>query len=189
MDNKFKIIIAVVVVILLAVIGGIFVLGSAEQTLETPTSSITIPNDYTIDYERGTATKDDITITFISILGDPKDATELYKALSANGKGSGYENITNDTINGYKAYEYAAKTDNRTVVKYGSSTEWVEYSPLNLTDYTGQKIPSDHYRLIDYVSPNNSATEELVIFAKNPDTDLYTDEINEIINSITLLEK
>lgn len=189
MDKKFKIIIAVIAVIIIAIIGAIFILGNSAQTLEGSGATLTIPKDYEINFEKGYATKDDVTIMFSGIMSDPKFTTDLYKALEANGKNSGYENITEDNINGFKAYEYAAKTDNRVMVKYGSSTEWTEYTPLNFTDASGQNIPSDHYRVIDYISPNNSTMNELVIFGKNPDTDLYSNEITEMINSISVKQK
>lgn len=188
MDNKKKILLVIAAVIILALLGAILLLGSSDITMEGMGAYVTVPNDYELDVNSGIATKGDVGIYFNGILDGTKGTTEFYKAISANGKSAGYENITEDTINGFKVYEYAAKVDNLTVLKYGSSTQWVEYSPVNLTDMSGSKVQADHYRKVYYISPNNSVANELTIVAKNPGTDLYTQEINDIVHSIALKE-
>ena len=187
MDKKIAISIAVVVVVILAILGGLFVLGNADVTLESTDSIVTLPNTYVID-ETGSATnhEEGTTIMFIGMIGSPNNAIDLGKALLANGNSSGYENISEDTVNGFKVYEYAAKPDNLKTLKYGSSTEWTEYSPENLTDTHGSKINADHYRRVYYISPNNSTCTELTIIATKADTNLYSSEINEMIHSIAL---
>lgn len=188
MDKKKTILLVIAAVVILALIGAFLLFSNTDITLEGTGAYVTVPSDYELDVNSGVATKDDVGIFFNGILGDTSTTTDFYKAISANGKSAGYENITEDTINGFKVYEYAAKVDNLSVVKYGSSTQWVEYPPMNLTDMAGSKVQADHYRKVYFISPNNSVANELTIVAKNPDTDLYTQEINDIIHSISLTE-
>lgn len=188
MDRNKKILLAIVAFIILALIGILLCILSTDITMEGTGAYVTVPNDYELNTDSGVASKGDVNIFFTGLLDGTQSTTDFYKAISANGKASGYENITEDTINGFKVYEYAAKADNLTVLKYGSSTKWVEYTPVNLTDMTGSKIQADHFRKVYYISPNNSFANELTIYAKNPETDLYTQEVNDIIHKIALKE-
>ena len=184
MDKKKTILLAIAAIVILALIGAFLLFSNADVTLEGTGATVTLPSDYELNMNTGTATKGDVEMFFNGIIGDTSFTTDFYKAISANGKSAGYENVTEDTINGFKIYEYAAKPDNLKVVKYGSSTQWVEYSPVNLTDNSGSKISADHYRKVYFISPNNSVANELTIIAKNPETDLYSQEINDVIHTI-----
>lgn len=188
MDKNKAILIAVAAIIIVAVVGTFLYISNSDLTLEGTDSKITVPNTFQFEENTPIATKDNVSVMFIGVLGQTNDTTEFYKAVKANGNASGYENITENTINGYKVYEYAAKPENLKTVKYGSSTEWIEYPPINLTDGNGKKIDADHYRKVYYVSPNNSSVNELTIIAKSPDVDLYSEEINRIVDSISLKE-
>ena len=188
MDKKLKIAIAVIAVIIIAIIAALFLIGNSEKTLQGTGAKVTLPSDYEIDYTKGIATKDDKIILFNGIIGNTSLTTDFYKAISENGKEAGYEDISEDTINNFKVYKYSTKPSNLKTVSYGSLMQWVEYPPVELVDSTGQKIEADHYKKIYYISPNNSTANELTIIAKKPDTDLNTDEITKIINSISLNE-
>lgn len=189
MEKNMKIIlIAVVAVILLALVGGYLLFTNTDITLVGMGSEVTVPAYYELDEAKALATNDDVIILFNGIMGSVNETTEFYKAISANGNASGYKNVTEDTINAYKVYEYEADPHNLTLVKYGSSTQWYEYPPEDIIDGSGSKIDTNHYRKIYYISPNNSVANELTIIAKNPNADLHSKEIEDIIHSIKATE-
>lgn len=188
MEKKMAIILAVIILIIVALVGVFLFISNSDVTLEGTDSKVTVPKDFVLEENGALATKDNVSVMFVGIIGQTNESTTFYNAIKTNGNASGYENISENTINGYKVYEYAAKPENLKTVKYGSSTEWIEYPPINLTDGNGKKIDADHYRKVYYVSPNNSSVNELTIIAKSPDVDLYSEEINKIVDSISLKE-
>lgn len=188
MEKNMKIIIAVVVVILLALVAAFAMFSNSDQYLLGTGADLTVPSTFELDQDKLTASNDDVILIFNGILGNTNEVSDFYKAISENGKSAGYQNISEDTINGFKVYEYEADPHNLTTLKYGSSTKWIEYEPTNLTDGTGSKIDTTHFRKVYYISPNNSVANELTIIAKNPGADLHSKEIEDIIHSIKVSE-
>ena len=192
MENRTILIILGVIVAAAVIIGillaGFISLGGADFIMEGTGSGVTIPGNYTMDDKSYTAYNEDNGVN-ITIMEDsaPDKVEKFYGAIRDNGKDSGYENVTNTTINGYAAYEFAAHPDqlknvstNR--VSEGNYETWTEYGPeaAGTFDY-----PVDHFRSITYVKDGKSNT--LLISTKNPNTNLYTPEFDAIINSIAAI--
>ena len=191
MDKAKKIILAVVVIVILAILAGLFLIGSSDLELQSGAgSSITLPNNFTMDdASTQVASNGSVEVMTYGLMDNPESANEMFKAIKANGNASGYQNYSEDTINGFKVYEYAANPKDLKILKYGSSTEWTEYPPTNLTYPTGSKVDCDHYRIVTFVSPNNATMNQVVLIAKDANTDLYTPEINEILRTIKVTDQ
>jgi len=122
-------------------------------------------------------------------MSDVKFESEFNQALVAKGNQSGYQNISEWNVNGYKTCEYAGKPSELKNITYGSSTEWTEYPPINLKDMVGSNVTIDHFRIVTAISPNNSTVNYILIYTDDPNTNLYTTEINQIINSLSAKKK
>lgn len=187
--DKKKIIILIVAIIIIAIAGGYYYMSNQDTILRGTTSQVSLPNEYKLN-EKAIATNGKTGMYFIEYGGDNSITMDNLKAIKENGNASGYENYTESTANGYKIYEYSAKPENLKTLKYGSSTMWTEYPPMNLTSPgDNSRITCDHYRSVFYVSPNGATISQLIIYAPDADTDLNTAEINDIINSIKPVEK
>ena len=115
--------------------------------------------------------------------------SDFYKAVTQNGKEAGYKNISKSDINGYKAYEFAAFPDKLKNVSTNEEatdegTSWMTFEPYLPF---GADAGVHHYRMVTYVKDGN--VNYLSIFTKDPNTSLYTSEIDNIINSIGPIEK
>ncbi|MBE6487445.1 MAG: hypothetical protein E7Z86_01860 [Methanosphaera stadtmanae] len=53
----------------------------------------------------------------------------------------------------------------------------------------GSNVTIDHFRIVTAISPNNSTVNYILIYTDDPNTNLYTTEINQIINSLSAKKK
>ena len=187
--NK-KVIIAIVVVIIVAILGVLMFLGNGNTVLSTTDASVTLPNNYTLD-NKGVAYCGDVGVYFTSVTGGSKEAQdELFKALESNGKDAGYNKVKTDNVNGYKTYQYSANPKNlknisTDKVYYGNQYSWKEYEPyVPFKDVSDMKVKN--FRYVAFVKDDK--INELYIFTNNTDVDLYSSEFDNIINSIAPLE-
>jgi hypothetical protein len=189
MEKKTKIIIGVVIAIIAIVLVGLFIIGSGEVTLQAEDLAIKLPNNYTVD-NNAVASAGDVNISFAPQLGvDKKFEEKFFGAIKDNGKAAGYENITNKTINGIPSFEFAAHPDKLQNVssnrEYTSEGEtWTTYPPEAVSYFQN---PVDHFRTVDFLKDDKVYT--LQIFTNNPNTNLYTPEIEAIINSVAPVSK
>lgn len=189
MDKKA--IIAIVVVVIIAILGVLLFLGgSGETVLSTVDASVTLPNNYTVD-ENGVAYAGDVGVYFTSVSGgSKKDQDELFDALKANGKDSGYKKVKTDKVNGYKTYQFSANPDKLKKVSTereysGNQYSWKEFEPITpFKDISDMKVKN--YRYVAFVKDDK--IDELYIFTNNTDVDLYSSEFDNMINSIAPLE-
>jgi len=185
--NK-KIIIGVIVVIIIAIIGVLFFLGSSNLIIPAGESQITLPSQYTID-DKGIAYNGDIGIYFTSVVGSsPKDQIKFFNTIKSNGKDAGYKNVTTKKIKGYKTYQYSANPKELKEVSSdrqasGNYETWKEYKPYTpFTDITDMDVVS--FRCIEYVNKDSKDICDLYIFTNNTDVDLYSPDMQKIVNSI-----
>ncbi|MDO5859119.1 hypothetical protein [Methanobrevibacter sp.] len=161
-----------------------------EKHLEGDGSQITVPGNYTLDDKKLVASCGDINVTFTPQLKtDDKFEDEFFGAVKTKGNESGYENVTNKTVNGYTVHEFAAHPDklkNMTVSTEveGSDEAWIEFPPEIAAPFTD---PVDHFRSVTFIKDGKE--HKLLIFTNNATTNLYTSEIDGIIDSIAPLEK
>ena len=189
MEKKMKIIIGVVVVILAILIAGFLLLSNADTTIIGNDAQITMPSNYTLD-EMGVATAGNTSVMFTPVIdGDKSSESEWYNALKSNGKDAGYENVTSSKVNGYTVYEYAGHPDklknvSTDHVTTGSTTTWKTFEPYFPF---GSTADVDHYRMLSFTKGDK--VNYLTFFTADPDTSLYTSEIDEIINSVGPVEQ
>lgn len=188
--NK-KILIGVIVVVIVAILGVLYMVGSSDLTLVAGDDVVTLPSEYMLD-DKGIAYKDDVGVLFAPVMsGNASAEKELFDALKSNGKDAGYKKIKTDEINGFKVYEFSAAPDKlKTVssdrVSSGDYEYWHDYAPYK--PYEGMtNMDVAKYRYVGYVKDNKIS--ELIIFTNNTNVDLYSDEINGIVNSISIAEK
>lgn len=91
-------------------------------------------------------------------------------------------------MNNYTVHEFAghpAKLKNMTVpITYaGSDAAWMEYPPELAAPFDH---PVDHFRSVTYVKDGKE--HKLLIYTNNKTADLYTSEIEGIIDSISPME-
>jgi hypothetical protein len=161
-----------------------------EKVLEGEGSQVKLPSNYTLDDKKIVATCGDINVTFTPQLSsDIKFENEFFSAISSDGKDAGYENITNKTVNGYTVHEFAAHHDKLknltapTVVE-GSDEAWITFTPDAAAPFQN---PVDHFRSVTFIKDGKE--HKLMISTNNPSVDLYTSEIEGIINSIGPMQK
>lgn len=160
-----------------------------ESHLEGDGSQITVPSNYTLDDKKLVASCGDINITFTPQLStDDKFEDEFFGAIKTNGNESGYENVTNKTVNGYTVHEFAAHPDklkNVTVSTEveGSDEAWIEFPPEIAAPFND---PVDHFRSVTFIKDGKE--HKLIILTNNATTSLYNSEIDGIINSIAPME-
>ena len=189
MEKKTKIIIGVVVAILVILIAGFLLLSNAEVTLIGDGSQVTLPSNYTLD-EMGVATAGNTSVMFSPVIDADKDSeAEWFSAIKSNGADAGYKNITSSKVNGYKTYEFAGNPDklknvSTDQVTSGSTTTWKTFEPYLPF---GSDVDVDHYRMVSFTK--DGKVHYLTFFTNDPDTSLYTPEIDTIINSIAPVEQ
>ena len=87
--NK-KIIIGVVIVVIAAVIAGIFLLGSSDLTLYAGDTYITVPGNYTLD-DKGIAYGGDVGFYFSAVAGaNTSEYKMISDTLKSKGSDAGY---------------------------------------------------------------------------------------------------
>ena len=192
MDKKtILIILGVIVALAVIIFIGLIALGSSEFTMEGDAAQVTVPGNYTYDDKAFVASSQDgVNITITPIQGTTNDMLlKFYGAVRDNGKDSGYENVSNKTINGYNVYEYAGHPDqlknvstNREVS--GNYESWTEYPPEAAAVFT---TPVDHFRAV--IFEKDGKINQMNIYTDNSSTNLYTPEIDAIINSIAPITK
>ena len=186
----FAIIALAVFSCLSVVSAGLFDFLIGDQFLQGDDSQVKIPGNFTIDDKNFVAVRDDMNITFTPIIGsDEASQNQFFSAIKANGKDSGYENVTNKTVNGYTVQEFAAHPDKlknvSTPKEYsGNEESWTEYSPAAAGYFDG---PVDHFRSVTFMKDGKQHV--LVFFTNNATVNLYTPEIEGIIDSIGPIEK
>ncbi|WP_296796511.1 hypothetical protein [uncultured Methanobrevibacter sp.] len=163
---------------------------TGEQFLQGDDAQVKIPSNYTIDEKKVFASCNGINITFTPQKStDNKFETEFFNAIKENGKEAGYENVTNRTVNGYTIHDFAghpSKLKNMTVTTQvpGSDYAWIEYPPELAAPFDH---PVDHFRSVTFIKDGKEHV--LLISTNNATTNLYTPEIEGIINSIGPLKK
>ena len=168
-----------------AVSAGWFDFLGGEKQLVGEGSQVTVPSNYTVDDKKIAASCNDINITLTpQKSSDDKFEKKFFSAVKSNGKSAGYENVTNETVNGYTLHEFAAKTaklKNLTASTEvaGSDEAWITFPPEIAAPFDD---PVDHFRAVTYIKDGKE--HKLVIFTNNSATNLYTPEIDGIINSI-----
>ena len=183
MDNR--IIIGVVVVVAAIAAVGFYMVSTADVILYADDMQITLPHNYTADSDFSAAAGD-VNISFVAQKGTTgKDFYEkFFKTISTNGKEAGYENVTNKTIGDIKVYEFTAHpsqlknvSSNKEATSEGE--EWTVYPPEVSAPFDKGV---DHFRTVQYIKRDNVYT--LSIPTTNPSANLYTKEINTIVDSI-----
>ncbi|WP_295113941.1 hypothetical protein [uncultured Methanobrevibacter sp.] len=172
-----------------AVSAGWFDFLGGDKHLIAEDSQVTVPGNYTVDDKGILASSDTINMTFsVFKNSDDKFETKFFNAVKSDGKSAGYENITNKTVNGYTIHEFAANPKNlknltaETQVE-GSDEAWITFPPEIAAPFDN---PVDHFRSVTYLKDGKEV--KLVIFTGNATVDLYSSEINGIIDSIAPVE-
>ena len=188
-----KILIAIIVVLVVAVFGIVYFLGSSDVTLVAGDDTVTLPSDYVID-DQGVAYSGDIGILFMPVMGgNTSDQDFLFDVLKSKGKDAGYKNVTTDKTNGFKVYQYVANPDklekiSTDKVQSGNYETWKEISPYTpFKDATSMDVVK--FRYVGYLNKDTDSISELYIFTNNTDVDLYSSDIEAIVNSISVVEK
>lgn len=193
MDKKVIIGIVGGVILLLVILLAVFLIFMpSEQTITIDDMSVTVPGNYTVIDEDGDdgvlLSSGDTSVALLSMgsSGSSSNVEKFYGALRDNGKDSGYENVTTKDVNGLKIYEYAAhpsKLQNVSTTKQveGNYETWTEYTPE--MGMMGANSTCDHFRtlIVDY-----SGDIYVLAFSTDvPGVSLYTQEIENMINSLT----
>ena len=167
---------------------GLFDFLSGEQFLQDDDSQVKIPSNYTVDDKKIVASCKGINISLVAQKGsDGNFETEFFNAINEGGKDAGYENVSNKTINGYTVHEFAAspsKLKNLTGTSSKADVAWVEYPPQIAAPFDN---PVDHFRSVTFIKDGKE--HRLLISTNNTADNLYTPEIEGIINSIGPLKK
>ena len=188
MERKGKIIIGVIVVIIAIIAAGALILSNSDVTLMANDATITLPSKYTID-DKGVASSDNVSVLFTPVSGgSAAQEKAFFQAIKDNGKDAGYKNISKTKINGYTVYDYSANPDKLKNVSSnkeysGDTTSWMTYTPYLAYDGV-TTMDVDHFRMVSYMKDDN--VYYLTFFTDNPDTSLYSSEIDQIINSFTV---
>jgi hypothetical protein len=161
-----------------------------EKVLEGDGSQVKLPSNYTLDEKKIVGTCGDINITFTpQSSSDGKFEDEFFSAIKSNGKSAGYENVENKTVNGYTVHEFSAHPDKlknltaSTTVE-GSDEAWITYPTDIAAPFQGGV---DHFRSVTFIKDGKE--HKLLIYTNNSSVDLYTSDIEGIINSIGPIEK
>lgn len=185
MENKTVLIILGIIVLIAVILGVVLAsLGNADYTMQGDAAEITVPGNYSFDDENFTAYNGDgVNVTLIE-QSSPDNFKKFYAAIKDNGNDSGYQNVTNTTINGYEVYDFAANSSELKNVSTarevsGNYETWTEFTPEMAASF---KTPVDHFRSITYIK--DGKINQLLIYTDNPNASLYTPEIDAIINSI-----
>lgn len=180
-----KVIIGIIVAIVVILLAGYFILNTGDKILVAENLQVTVPGNYTADSEFS-AHAGDLNVSFIEQKGSPNNdfVNKFFKAVKVNGKDAGYENVTNKTINGTNAYEIAAHPDKLKNVSTereatAEGEAWTTYPPEYAAPFGGEV---DHFRSVYYVKDDKVYV--LTFTANNASTNLYTPEIDGIINSL-----
>jgi hypothetical protein len=190
MDNKVLIGI-VVAIIAIALVVGFFFLSNSEVVLVADDLQVTLPGNYTADSDFS-ASAGSVNISFVKQKSSSIDKgfyEKFFKTLMAHGKEAGYENITNRTVNDTTLYEFGAHPNN---IQNMSSDREATAEGEAWTVYTRDLSAPfedgvDHFRTVYYIKGDNVYT--LYITTTNSTTNLYTPEINSIIDSVAPAEK
>ena len=189
MDIKKILVIAIITLAvfscLSAVSAGWFDFLGGDKYLVGDGAQVKVPSNYTVDDKKIAASCKDINITLTpQKSSDDKLEKEFFGAVKSNGKSAGYENVTNKTVNGYTLHEFAAKTAK--LKKLTASTEvpgsdaaWITFPPEIAAPFDDHV---DHFRSVTFLKDGKE--HKLIILTTNPDTNLYTPEIDGIIDSI-----
>lgn len=184
MEKNTKIILGVVAIVLIIVVAAFFVLFTMDKTLEGDGAAVTIPGSFSVDADSGIATNGTISIVMVPQQTSSAKELKYIGAIKSNGKSAGYENITNTTtINGYDVFEYAGhplklKNVSTDRVRSGGYERWTTYEPYLPYDL----VFSDHFRFVDYIKGEH--VSNLFIYTSDPSVDLYSADIDKIINSV-----
>ena len=188
MERQGKIILVVIIVIVAVIAAGVLIMANSDVTLTANDATLTLPNKYALD-DKGIASADNVGVLFTPVSGSSSShEKDFFQAIKDNGKDAGYKNITNTTVNGYTVYDYAANPDKLENVSSnkeysGDTTTWMTYPPY--LAYEGvTTMDVDHFRMVSYIKGDD--VYYLTLFTDNPDTSLYSSEIDQIINSFTV---
>ena len=193
MDIKKILVLAIIVLAVFSCLNvasaGLFDFLIGDQYLQGDDCQIKIPSNFTIDDKNFVAVRDDMNITFTPIIGaDDASENQFFSAIKVNGKEAGYENVSNKTVNGYTVHEFAAHPDKlknvSTPKEYsGNEERWTEYSPVAVSLFDDSV---DHFRSITFMKDGKQHI--LYIFTNSSDVNLYTPEVEGIIDSIGPIE-
>ncbi len=161
---------------------------SGEKFLQDDDSQVKVPSNYTVDDKKIVASCKGINISFTSQKSTEGNfETEYFNAIKEGGKDAGYENVSNKTISGYTVHDFAAspsKLKNLTGSSSKADIAWVEYPPQLAAPFD---TPVDHFRSVTFLKDGKE--HRLLISTNNTADNLYTPEIEGIINSIGPLKK
>ena len=194
MDIKRILAIAIIVLAVFSCLSvasaGLFDFLSGDKFLQGEDAQVKVPSNYTVDDKNMVASCNGVNLSFITQKSsDNKFGSEFFAAIKENGKEAGYENVTNRSVNGYTIYDFAghpSKLKNVTIPTEvpGSVAAWIEYPPDIAAPFDH---PVDHFRSVTF---NKDGKEyRLLISTNNSTTNLYTSEIEGIINSIEPMKK
>ena len=193
MDIKKILVLAIIVLAVFSCLNvasaGLFDFLIGDQYLQGEDCQVKIPSNFTID-DKLVAVRDDMNITFTPVMGmDDGSENQFFTAIKVNGKEAGYENVTNKTVNGYTVHDFAAHPDklknvSTPRVTEGNEETWWTFSPLSVAP-TADNV--DHFRSISYMKDGKQY--KLYIFTNSSDVNLYTPEVEDIIDSIGPIEK
>lgn len=185
-----KVIIGIIVAIVVVALAGYFLLTSGNTTLVAEDLQVIAPGNYSASSDFSAAAGD-VNVSFVPQKGtsNKEFVNKFFKAVMANGKNAGYENITNKSINGTEAYEFAAHPGNLKNVSTereatAEGEAWTTYPPEFAAPFEGNV---DHFRSVYYVKDDKVYV--LTFTTGNASTNLYTPEIDGIINSIAPVQK
>ena len=192
--EKKKIIIIAVIAIIAIIAAGVLILNNTNITLEGMGATVTVPHNYTLD-KTGVASAGDKRVTFIGSTGGlGSDVEKYFSAVEKNGKSAGYDNYKTGNIGDFKYYEFSAnpkelKNVSTEKVTTGATTEWTEYPPEMATGSIGNLTGVAKMRKITFINTKDNSVNELILFSNSTDADLYSAEMEAIINSITPTQK
>lgn len=190
MNKKIIAIIAIVIVAVIAI--GLFVIGSADVTLEAIDASVTLPNNYTVD-NNGVATAGDVKVQITGSNDNPNLLTSFMGAVAKRGSDAGYKDYKNGTIGDFKYYEFTVNpkelknlsTDRQTS---SEGETWTEFPPDVVLGGINDVSNVKKIREVDFLNTKTNKITTLVIYTNNTDVDLNSPEINNIINSIAPIQ-
>ena len=187
--EKNKIIGIILALVVLAVIGyGAYTMfNTTSNTLAVNDTFITVPDGYSIDNETNIASNGNVNIVFVTASSGAEYQMNFSKMLNECGNSSGYSNIREDDVNGFKIYEYGGKCSE---FKNMSSTEHTSDATVTHTMYpqyfydkTDTEIHPEYVRVLNIITPSNEA-DQIVVFSNDSGADLYSQEVNDTIRTL-----
>jgi len=187
--EKNKIIGIIVAVVILAVVAyaAYTMFNIASNTIVVNDTQITLPDGFSIDNRTNIASKGNVNIMFVSGSTGVDQQEKFFKMLNECGNSSGYSNIKEDNVNGFKIYEYSGKNGefkNMTNTEHNSDATVINtIYPQYFYDKTDTEIHPEYVRVLNIITPSNEA-DQILVFSNDSGADLYSQEINDTIRTL-----